>query len=184
MSCRARPCLRRPAGALRQRVPVPAADGLRWEAGALGRAARAERVQPRGEPPQGSVSVRRRSDPRNREGTDRGPPGGGPEYSALWWPLRARRRREPAPSVPAEPRAEHPWRPWLRTASRGASGQRIAAYACVGVGAVALAVGTALFCRERATRMPTGRRSTRTGNALRRPTLRRRRTRCGASRRR
>ena len=51
----------------------------------------------------------------------------------------------PAPSVPAEPRAEAPLAAVAPVASRGASGQRIAAYACVGVGAVALAVGTALF---------------------------------------
>ena len=51
----------------------------------------------------------------------------------------------PASSVPAEPRAEVPPAVVAPVASRGASGQRIAAYACVGVGAVALAVGTALF---------------------------------------
>jgi len=44
-----------------------------------------------------------------------------------------------------EPRAEAPPAAVAPMVSRGASGQRIAAYACVGVGAVALAVGTALF---------------------------------------
>jgi len=51
----------------------------------------------------------------------------------------------PATSVPAEQRVEVPPAAVAPVASRGASGQRIAAYACVGVGAVALAVGTALF---------------------------------------
>lgn len=51
----------------------------------------------------------------------------------------------PASAVPADPRAEVPPAAVAPVASRGASGQRIAAYACVGVGAVALAVGTALF---------------------------------------
>jgi hypothetical protein len=44
-----------------------------------------------------------------------------------------------------EPRAEAPPAAVAPMVSRGASGQRIAAYACVGAGAVALAVGTALF---------------------------------------
>ncbi|HEY1335799.1 MAG TPA: hypothetical protein VGF31_16165 [Myxococcaceae bacterium] len=52
---------------------------------------------------------------------------------------------ETAPGVPAEPRTEVPPGAVAPVAARGASGQRIAAYACVGVGAVALAVGTALF---------------------------------------
>ena len=51
----------------------------------------------------------------------------------------------PASRVPAEQRAEVPPAAVAPVASRGATGQRIAAYACVGVGAVALAVGTALF---------------------------------------
>jgi hypothetical protein len=44
-----------------------------------------------------------------------------------------------------EPRSEAPPATVAPVVHRGASGQRIAAYACVGVGAVALAVGTALF---------------------------------------
>ena len=51
----------------------------------------------------------------------------------------------PASTVPAEPRAGASPAVVTSVASRGASGQRIAAYACVGVGAVALAVGTALL---------------------------------------
>ena len=46
---------------------------------------------------------------------------------------------------PEQPRVEAPPAAVAPVASRGASGQRIAAYACVGAGAVALAVGTALF---------------------------------------
>ncbi len=45
---------------------------------------------------------------------------------------------------PEQPRVEAP-AAVAPAAPRGASGQRIAAYACVGAGAVALAVGTALF---------------------------------------
>jgi hypothetical protein len=52
---------------------------------------------------------------------------------------------ETASGVPAEPRTAVPPGAVAPVAARGASGQRIAAYACVGVGAVALAVGTALF---------------------------------------
>jgi hypothetical protein len=51
----------------------------------------------------------------------------------------------PGAAPVSEPRPEFPPTAVAPAASRGASGQRIAAYACVGVGAVALAVGTALF---------------------------------------
>ena len=51
----------------------------------------------------------------------------------------------PGASAAPEPRAETPPGAVAPVTSRGASGQRIAAYACVGAGAVALAVGTALF---------------------------------------
>jgi len=51
----------------------------------------------------------------------------------------------PASATPEQPRAEVPPAAVAPVASRGASGQRIAAYACVGAGAVALVVGTALF---------------------------------------
>jgi hypothetical protein len=51
---------------------------------------------------------------------------------------------EGAPPGP-EPPVEAPPAAVSQAPSRGASGQRIAAYACVGAGAVALAVGTALF---------------------------------------
>ncbi|HVP62348.1 MAG TPA: hypothetical protein VMT11_17450 [Myxococcaceae bacterium] len=50
----------------------------------------------------------------------------------------------PVTPVP-EPRAEVPPAAVAPAMAHGASGQRIAAYACVGAGAVALAVGTALF---------------------------------------
>lgn len=51
-----------------------------------------------------------------------------------------------ATSPTTEPRTEVPAAAVAApAAARGASGQRIAAYACVGAGAVALAVGTALF---------------------------------------
>ncbi len=51
------------------------------------------------------------------------------------------------PVLPAvsEPRAEFPAAAVTAVASSGASGQRIAAYACLGAGAVALAVGTAIL---------------------------------------
>ena len=48
-------------------------------------------------------------------------------------------------ATPEPPRADAPPAVVAPAVSRGASGQRIAAYACVGAGAVALAVGTALF---------------------------------------
>lgn len=51
----------------------------------------------------------------------------------------------PAVVSAPEPRAEVPPAAVATVAAQGASGQRIAAYACVGAGAVALAVGTALF---------------------------------------
>jgi len=47
--------------------------------------------------------------------------------------------------TPEQSRLEAPAAAVAASSSRGASGQRIAAYACVGAGAVALAVGTALF---------------------------------------
>ena len=50
-----------------------------------------------------------------------------------------------AVTLPPEQRAEVPPAAVATVATQGASGQRIAAYACVGAGAVALAVGTALF---------------------------------------
>jgi hypothetical protein len=53
---------------------------------------------------------------------------------------------DPGATPSSEPRTEVPAAAVAApAASRGASGQRIAAYACVGAGAVALAVGTALF---------------------------------------
>jgi hypothetical protein len=54
---------------------------------------------------------------------------------------------DPAGAIvaPEPSRTEAPPAAVASAASRGASGQRIAAYACVGVGAVALAVGTALL---------------------------------------
>ena len=51
----------------------------------------------------------------------------------------------PGATPPSETRPEAPPAAVAAMAPRGASGQRIAAYACVGAGAVALAVGTALF---------------------------------------
>ncbi len=51
----------------------------------------------------------------------------------------------PLATTAPEPRSEVPPAAVAPVASRGASGQRIAAYACVGAGAVALAVGTVLF---------------------------------------
>jgi hypothetical protein len=48
-------------------------------------------------------------------------------------------------ATPEPPRIEAPPAAVAPAPSRGASGQRIAAYACVGAGAVALAVGTALL---------------------------------------
>ena len=50
-----------------------------------------------------------------------------------------------APTTSEQPHVEPPPAAVAAVASRGASGQRIAAYACVGAGAVALAVGTALL---------------------------------------
>jgi hypothetical protein len=51
----------------------------------------------------------------------------------------------PVATAAPEPRMEAPPGAVVSTTARGASGQRIAAYACVGAGAVALAIGTALF---------------------------------------
>lgn len=48
-------------------------------------------------------------------------------------------------AAPPEPRSEVPLGAVAQVTPPGVSGQRIAAYACVGAGAVALAVGTALF---------------------------------------
>ena len=49
------------------------------------------------------------------------------------------------PPTGPEPRVEVPAAAVAPASTHGASGQRIAAYACVGAGAVALAVGTALY---------------------------------------
>ncbi len=86
----ARPGLRWPASALRERVPLPAPDGLRGQAGAVRRARGAERLQSRGHPSEGPSPSG--DDPsRNRDGADRGAPpgdagpaaaGGGPEGGA------------------------------------------------------------------------------------------------------
>jgi hypothetical protein len=50
----------------------------------------------------------------------------------------------PVATVVADPRTEVPLAAVAPVAAHGVSGQRIAAYACVGAGALALAVGTAL----------------------------------------
>jgi hypothetical protein len=51
----------------------------------------------------------------------------------------------PVATAVSEARTEVPPAAVAPATARGASGQRIAAYACVGAGAVALAIGTALF---------------------------------------